>query len=174
MPVTGAAGEGGGAGAPEPAADYQASLFHVGIRVPDLEAAMAELAAGLGLSWAEVVERDQGIWTPTQGSGVVPLRFTYSCAGPQHVELLQGAAGSIWDGAERTGIHHHGIWVDDVAVETERRLAAGWTLELAQKSPAEGYGSMTYVRSPSGFLLEPVTAGARPRFERWWAGASLD
>ncbi len=33
---------------------------------------------------------------------------------------------------------------------------------------------MTYVRSPSGFRLEPVTVAARARFERWWASASLD
>jgi lactoylglutathione lyase len=153
--------------------DYQATLFHVGIRVPDLEAAMAELGAGLGLTWAAVVERDQPVWTPAGGADVVPLRFTYSCAGPQHVELLQGGPGSIWDGRDATGIHHHGVWVDDVAAETERLIAAGWTLELAQKAPEEGYGSMTYVRSPSGFLLEPVTVGARPRFERWWAGETL-
>jgi len=29
---------------------------------------------------------------------------------------------------------------------------------------------MTYVRSPGGFLLEPVSVAVRPRFERWWAG----
>jgi hypothetical protein len=26
------------------------------------------------------------------------------------------------------------------------------------------------VRSPGGFLLEPVSSAARPRFDRWWAG----
>ena len=153
--------------------DFQAAAFHIGMRVPDLESAMAELSTGLGVTWAEIVEREQPIWTPGGGADVVPLRFTYSCEGPQHIELLQGSAGSIWDGDGRSGVHHVGIWTDDVAAETERRLAAGWSLELAQKPPEEGYGSMTYVRSPSGFVLEPVTAAARPRFERWWAGASL-
>lgn len=159
--------------APGDWSDYQDSLFHVGIRVPDLEAAMAELADGLGMTWAPVVERRQPLWTPSGGSGVVSLRFTYSCAGPQHIELLEGEAGSIWDGDDRTGLHHQGIWVEDVAAETERRLAAGWTLELAGKPPEDGYGSMTYVRSPSGFLLEPVNVAARPRFEQWWAGGRL-
>ena len=89
--------------------------------------------------------------------------------------MLQGAPGSIWDGADVTGIHHQGVWVDDVAAETERPTTqAGWTLELAQLPPEDGYGSMTYVRSPTGFLLEPVTSRARPRFDRWWAGGSLD
>jgi catechol 2,3-dioxygenase-like lactoylglutathione lyase family enzyme len=156
------------------AGEYNDRLFHVGVRVPDLEAAMASLGPALGLTWAAVVEREQPVWTPQDGAGSTPLRFTYSCEGPQHVELLQGAAGSVWDGDDRPGVHHMGIWVEDVARETERLIARGWTLELAQRSPEEGYGSMTYVRSPDGgFLLEPVTAAARPRFETWWAGGSL-
>lgn len=39
--------------------DYQRALYHVGVRVPDLEAAMAELGSGLGVTWAQVVERDR-------------------------------------------------------------------------------------------------------------------
>ena len=149
---------------------YNDALYHVGVRVPDLEAAMAELQSELGITWAGVIERDQPAWTPQEGSFTTPLRFTYSCEGPQHVELLQGAPGSLWDGTIAPGVHHHGVWVDDVAAETERLVAAGWTLEMAQKAPADGYGAMTYVRSPNGFLLEPVTSAVRPRFERWWAG----
>ncbi len=76
-------------------ARYDTGLFHVGIRVPELEAAMAELGDGLGLTWAEVVEREQTIWTPAGGAGTVTLRFTYSCDGPQHVELLQGEQGDL-------------------------------------------------------------------------------
>lgn len=154
--------------------DYLKTLFHVGIRVPDLESAMEEIGPALGITWAPMVEREQRVWTPDAGAHTTPLRFTYSCEGPQHIELLQGAPGSSWDGTDLTGIHHQGVWVDDVAAETERLVDAGWTLELAGLPPEEGYGSMTYVRSPTGFLLEPVTARARPRFERWWSGEPLD
>lgn len=153
--------------------DLQSSLFHVGVRVPDIEESMAELSAGLGNTWAGLVEREQSLWTPAGGSMTVTLRFTYSCAGPQHIELLQGPPGSPWYGADLPGVHHVGIWSDDVAAETERLVAAGWTLELAGRSPEEGYGAMTYVRSPSGFLLEPVKSSARPRMERWWAGEDV-
>jgi catechol 2,3-dioxygenase-like lactoylglutathione lyase family enzyme len=150
--------------------DYQGALYHVGVRVPDLEAAMAELGPALGITWAQVVERDQPVWTPDDGAYTIPLRFTYSCEGPQHVELLQGAPGSLWDGADMPGVHHMGLWVDDVGAETERLIRAGWTLEMAQRAPDQGYGAMTYVRSPAGFLLEPVSVAVRPRFELWWAG----
>ncbi len=110
------------------------------------------------------------MWTPASGSTTVTLRFTYSCEGPQHIELLQGPPGSPWYGADFPGVHHVGVWTDDVAAETERLVAAGRTLDLAGRAPAEGYGAMTYVRSPSGFLLEPVKSFARERMERWWAG----
>jgi hypothetical protein len=43
----------------------------------------------------------------------------------------------------------------------------------AQKAPEDGYGSFTYVMSPSGFLLEPVTINNKERMERWFAGGSL-
>ncbi len=62
-------------------------------------------------------------------------------AASARVELLQGPPGSVWDGADLPGVHPHGIWTDDVAAETARLIAAGWTLELAGRSPEEGYGS---------------------------------
>ena len=117
--------------------------------------------------------REQSAWLPGKGQTTIPLKFTYSCEGPQHVELLQGAPGTIWDGSDAPGVHHMGIWVDDVKETTERLMKEGWSLEIAQVSPEEGYGAFSYVRSPTGFLLEPVTRAALPAFERWWAGGSL-
>ena len=152
--------------------DY-AQLFHVGVLVPNLEMAMTELGDGLGLTWSAMVEREQPIWSPKHGASTLPLRFTYSSQGPQHVELLQGPPGSIWDGVAHPGVHHMGVWVDDVGAEVERLTSLGWTLELALRAPEEGYGTFGYLRSPSGFLLEPVLASLKPMFERWWAGAPL-
>lgn len=153
--------------------DYQRALFHVGMCVPALEPAMAEIGLALGITWAPLVERQQRVWTPSRGPETTRLRFTYSCEGPQHVELLQGEPGSVWDGHALAGLDHQGVWVQDVAAEAERLVDAGWRLELAQLPPDEGYGSMAYLRSPVGFLLEVVTARARPRFERWWSGEPL-
>jgi hypothetical protein len=152
---------------------YSTSIYHVGYLVTDIAATMADLGASLGLTWTEVVVRDaQRMWTPKDGATTVPLTFAYSQQGPQYVELLQGSPGSIWDSSGSPGLHHAGVWADVPAL-TNSLLAKGWTLECSQLSPDEGYGSFTYVRSPTGFLLEPVDYRSRPRIERWFAGEPL-
>ncbi len=151
-----------------------ADLFHTGIRVPDLDVAMAELGEGLGLTWAEARDNPaQSLWTPTDGLQEIPLRFTYSAAGPQHIELLQGPPGSFWDGDDRTGAHHLGVWVDDVGGETDRLVAQGWTLVGAQNDPGDGagFGVFTYVQPPTGLIVELVDRAVLAFFQQWWDAA---
>lgn len=146
-------------------------LFHVGVRVPDLDRAMADLGDTLGLRWAEVRESEsQQLWTPDHGDGGYRLRYTYSTEGPQHVELLEGESGSFWDGRHEPGTHHVGVWVDDVDGESTRLCELGWTLVGAHRSPADGHGLYTYLRPPSGLIVELVDRAVLPAFEAWWAG----
>jgi catechol 2,3-dioxygenase-like lactoylglutathione lyase family enzyme len=147
--------------------------YHQGVRVPDLDQAMSELGGAMGLRWCEPQAREQAVWIPDEGPSTIPLRFTYSAEGPQHVELLEGAPGSIWDGREQPGLHHVGVWSDNVAADTTAMLAAGWTLRLAQASPEEGYGAFTYVQPPGGLIVEFVWSALEPMFDRWFAGGPL-
>ena len=152
--------------------DYS-RCYHQGVRVPDLDAAMDELGTALGITWCSPQTREQAVWLPDEGATTLPLRFTYSAEGPQHVELLEGPPGSIWDGREQPGLHHVGLWSDDVRGETDALLAAGWTLRLAQQAPEAGYGAFTYVQPPSGLLVELVWSAIKPMFDRWFAGGPL-
>ncbi|MGD9998500.1 MAG: VOC family protein [Ilumatobacteraceae bacterium] len=147
--------------------------YHHGVRVPDLEAAMAEIGGALGVTWCEPQTREQQVWLPDVGAATVPLRFTYSAEGPQHIELLEGAPGSIWDGREQPGLHHIGVWSDDVGDDTQRLVDHGWTVRLGQRPPDEGYGAFTYVQPPSGLIVELVSSAIQPMFERWFAGGPL-
>jgi catechol 2,3-dioxygenase-like lactoylglutathione lyase family enzyme len=154
--------------------DYQA-IFHIGVRVPDLESAMAELGDSMGVTWAEARDNPaQVIWTPTGGSQELHLKYVYSAEGPQHIELLEGPPGSFWDGRVQPGAHHVGIWADDVRGETDALVAAGWELVGAHRDPAdgEGYGVFTYVRPPSGLIVELVDRAVLPMFEQWWSAGS--
>lgn len=153
--------------------DYQ-RLFHTGIRVPDLGAAMNEMGEALGVRWASPQDNPrQQIWTRETGLQRTRLKFVYSCEGPQHIELLEGEPGTVWDGRDYPGVHHVGVWVDDVAAETQRCLDHGWSLVGAQAAPDDGLGVFTYVAPPSGPIVELVWSGLEPRFERWWSGGEL-
>lgn len=152
--------------------DYQ-RIFHTGVRVPDLDAAMTELGESLGVTWAESREvAEMPVWTPTTGMQVVPLRYVYSCEGPQHVELLESAPGSPWHCGDDPGVHHIGVWVNDVAASVESVLAKGWTVALAGTAPEDGYGSFAYVQPPNGMLVEVVNDDILPMFEQWWAAGT--
>ena len=113
------------------------------------------------------------MWLPGVGDTTVPLRFTYSAQGPQHIELLEGAPGSIWDGREHPGLHHVGVWSDDVAGDTQAMVDQGWTVLMGQRGPEVGYGAFTYVQPPSGLIVELVMSAIQPMFERWFAGGPL-
>ena len=147
--------------------------YHTGIRVPDINAARVEMADALGVTWCSLQERDQHVWTPETGSIEVSLKFTYTAEGPNHLELLEGTPGSVWDGRISPGVHHIGVWVDDVSAETAACAAKGWTVVAAQQSPEAGYGVFSYVQPPSGAIIELVLASIQPMFERWWAGGPL-
>jgi predicted enzyme related to lactoylglutathione lyase len=148
-------------------------LFHTGILVADINQAMAEMSATFGLTWCDVQEREMPVWRPDTGKMTTALKFTYSQAGPHHIELVQGMPGTHWDGVADPGVNHHGYWVDDVKATTESLVAAGGELLQAGAAPDDGYGTFTYVRMPSGLIIEPVWSAARPRFERWFAGGAL-
>jgi len=155
------------------AVDYATRSYHQGVRVPDLDAAMDELGPALGITWCSPQAREQRVWLPGEGAATLPLRFVYSAEGPQHVELLEGPPGSIWDGREQPGLHHIGVWSDDVTGETQALLDRGWELRIAQQPPEDGFGVFTYVQPPSGLLVELVSSAVRPMFERWFAGGEL-
>lgn len=147
--------------------------YHLGVRVPDIGRAMDEMGESLGLNWCSLQEREQTVWLPTEGVVNVPLKFTYSSTGPMHLELLEGGAGSIWDGRVASGAHHIGVWSDDVRGDTQTLVDAGWTLLMAQAPPDNGYGAFTYVQPPSGLIVELVWSAIAPMFQRWFDGGPL-
>jgi len=148
-------------------------IYHHGVRVADLDQAMVDLGSELKIEWCSAQETVQSIWTPESGMHDVPLRFTYSRRGPVHMELLEGAPGSLWDGRLEPGLHHIGVWSDDVRQSTEDALGKGWNVVMAQAEPSKNYGAFVYLRPPSGLIVELVWSGLKPMFNRWFAGGSL-
>ena len=151
------------------AIDY-GRLYHTGVRVPDLDAAMSEIGSTLDVTWAEVRDMpDMQLWTPDAGVHGASLRFTYSCEGPQHVELLEASPGCIWYSGDNPGVHHLGVWVSDVQAEVAAAEADGWRCIAASAPPDDGYGPWAYLQPPSGMIIEVVSEAILAHFEPWWA-----
>ena len=151
-------------------------VFHVGIRVADLEVAQRELTDSIGLRWTTPAHIPMKAWVPGEGFKESELTISFSVEGPVHIELLYGSPGSYWDTSNGgPGLHHIGVWVDDVTQVNADLVSQGFTVELAGDSPEKGYGAFTYVRSPGGVLFEPESGlhGSKERFERWYAGGNL-
>lgn len=154
--------------------DFQ-RLFHIGLVVENLEDAMATLGQAFHVSWATPYRfEDIPVWTPTDGLNQIELFVTYSKEGPQHVELIEGRAEGIYKTLPLPGVHHSGIWVEDMAAEITNLKAHGWAVVTAGDSPENGYGTFAYLANPQGaMLLELVSTTLMPTFENWWAGGSF-
>ena len=74
------------------------NLYHVGVLVTDLDAAMAQFAEVLGVTFGEprtvaAVVVEGGTTTER------PLHVVYSIEGPPFLELIEAQEGGVWGGA---------------------------------------------------------------------------
>ena len=148
-----------------------AGISHTALAVPDIETAMSFYGNALGLTWARPQQRAISIRVAA-GDLTTEIRFTYSRQGPPHLELIEGAAGTIW--APVNGLHHIGLWSHQLEIDAARLQHRGMSLEVAGLSRSGRQPSgFTYHRSAHGLRVELVDAAARPAFERWFAGGDL-
>lgn len=147
-------------------------VFHLGTVVPSLETAMDAIGRDLGVSWAPVQERDQRVRTGSGEVLVEHIRFTYSREGIPHLELIESREQRAWRVCDGGALHHAGAFVDDVAAESARLVAAGVPLEFgggAREQPA----GFAYHLAAGGIRFELVDGSRRADFMRWFDGGSL-
>lgn len=150
-------------------------VFHHGLIVPDVRAAMDGLSRDLGLDWADLRPFDPlRVWLPGEGEGwaEAQLTVTYSRQGPVHFELIEMVPGCAYEPLLAVSRAHLGVWVDDVGAEVEALLAQGWRLILAGASPEHRYGQMAYLVRDNGPVVELVGEPLRPMIESWIGGAA--
>jgi Glyoxalase/Bleomycin resistance protein/Dioxygenase superfamily len=141
---------------------------HIGIIVPDLDAALEEMA-GIGGGWLRLRPRDP--LDPSRadpGLRLLPdtarvrLAAAYSRLGPMHLELLEGVPDSPWAPEDRAYIHHLGYWIP--AERLQQRSAEleqlGFPL-LATRVSGGGIGLIgVYHAAPGGLRVELVCWGS--------------
>lgn len=130
---------------------------HVGIIVEDLDAAMAEMTATLGIEWLPVQERPNDDTT---------LRLTFSSQSP-YIELIEGSPGTSRDTSNGPHIDHLAYWTSQFESDKQRLLDAGMTLDVDGSSPFGG--SWCYLSSQlTGFRVELCDIAAFAAWHRQW------
>jgi methylmalonyl-CoA/ethylmalonyl-CoA epimerase len=122
-------------------------IDHIGIAVPDLDAAVRSYEA-LGFS----VERVEEVPTEKVRAAFLPI-------GDSHLELLEPTdAGSVIARflEKRSGIHHICVLVDDIDAELARLAADGVSLVDERPRPGAGGCRVAFVhpRAAAGVLVE--------------------
>jgi hypothetical protein len=113
-------------------------LYHTGIIVDDLDAAMRSMGETLGLAWAPPLTSTVPLRGP---DGVLgrEVRFTYSLQGPHHVEILEQVNPAPY--VNVTGgrhVHHLGYYTDDLRGAAAHLEAQGYRMELSGVDDEDG------------------------------------
>jgi catechol 2,3-dioxygenase-like lactoylglutathione lyase family enzyme len=137
-------------------------LYHTGIIVPNLDAAMARLSALAGYRWITPLSYTLPFRTAT-GTRELTSTIVYSVQRP-HVELLQEVPGSLWTAAPGNSVHHLGYFTDDLADTAELLESNGFTFEMTADVPGQDLALFAYYVDPFGTRIEIVDRALFPDF----------
>jgi catechol 2,3-dioxygenase-like lactoylglutathione lyase family enzyme len=133
-----------------------ADLYHTGIVVADLEAAKAEFAEALGVTWGFGSPNEMPVWLPN-GPRTVLFNFVYTNEGPHRLELVQAIEDSVWDVTPPGHAHHVGYWCDDVVATSAALTASGAPCTARIGASAEDEPAVAVMhRLPSGLHVEAL------------------
>jgi hypothetical protein len=107
------------------------NLDHVGIVVPQLEAAVEALSTYLGVEWMETVEPEFPMHDEAHGTRDIKLRIANSTLYPR-LELIEALPDSPWALDEGAGmlLHHLAFFAGDLAVDSHS-VAGPCPIEIA-------------------------------------------
>jgi hypothetical protein len=149
-------------------------LYHTGVIVDDLEAAMHLWGSALGLHWAPPLTSSVPLLCPT---GVEPREvvFTYSLEGPHHIELLEQVNPAPY--LNLTGgrhIHHLGYFTTDLPGESARLEGLGLRRELSGVAKDGAVARATFHIHPvsPGMWIELVDQSVAEFTDPWLSEAA--
>ena len=151
----------------------QGQLYHVGIVVPDVEAAMAHFTDLLGITWGPVVETEA--FPVREGDGtdrIVPNTLCYSTE-PPYLELVQEVPGTVWECNEHSNLHHIGVWVDALPADSATYTELRCPLQLCGRDDDGALVQFAYHRDPLGVRIELVDIAMKPMMEEFMFRAPL-
>lgn len=128
-------------------------VWHVGFVVDDVDETMAELTAGLGLSWIEH-HSDTDVEAPGGVSYHIKSKIAFSTNLPCAIELLQVNPGTPNVRQGDTAFHHFGYWSDNLEEEDERLTELGYPCIYYRNDPDNGLRRIALNEGPAGVIIE--------------------
>ena len=148
-------------------------LYHVGIVVPDVEAAQAHLTDLLGITWGPVLQTEALDVRDGDGTDlVVPNTLCYSTE-PPYLELVEEVPGSVWECNEHSNLHHIGVWTDALPADSARYTELRCPLQLCGHDADTAPIQFAYHRDPLGVRIELVDVAMKPMMEEFMFKAPL-
>jgi hypothetical protein len=142
---------------------HLADLFHTGVVVEDIHAAIAAYSA-TGAIFTEV--RDITMDVLLDGERRTEhMLVAYTTQGPMFVELIQELEGDIW-GSSALNLNHLGYWVEDVETAAKELESAGFKLRIL---PAASPPRIGYLSGPGNVWVELVAPAVRSSLDQWLA-----
>jgi len=144
------------------------NIFHIGIVVPDIEAAALKLTAGLGIEFIEPMTARAAVFDDRGSTRELALRITYSRQGPPYVELLESQGIEGLYGSQETGLHHVGLWTSDPRAVLEHLSGEGIRIEAAQYGADSSIIALyTEPSGTAGARFEYVNRALQPDVDLW-------
>lgn len=137
-------------------------LYHTGLVVPDLEAAMARLTALAGYQWISPMSYTLPFRT-TAGTRELTSTIVYSVQAP-YLELLQEVPGTPWTAAPGNAVHHVGYFTDNLAQTAQSLQDNGFVFEMTANVPGPELGLFAYYVDAVGTRIEIVDRALFPDF----------
>lgn len=124
-------------------------MDQIGIVVPDLKAAMDAYIANLGIAF-QVFDVDEKTSVFSGSSASFQIRFAVALVGSSSIELIQPVSGvTIYSDVLKTrgpGIHHMGIYVDDLPQAKKAMEHRGYKARM--EGEIHSLGQFSYYDAP--------------------------
>jgi hypothetical protein len=140
-------------------------LYHVGLTVPDIDAATQRFSDAFGFTWATVHESTFDVIADDQPRRA-EIAVTYSAQGPPYLELVEERRGSIW-GADGFGLTHVGFWADDVDAARQRLNRSGVAARVYHDAGGAHPMRFSYHELAGGLWLELVHTSFAAQLADW-------
>ncbi len=140
-------------------------LYHTGIVVPDIDAAMARLSTLAGYRWITPLTYTLPFRTAT-GTRELTSTIVYSVQNP-HIELLKEVPRTPWTAAPGNSVHHLGYFTDNLAETGQMLEHNGFTFEMTANisgAPGSELALFAYYVDAFGTRIEIVDRALFPDF----------